>query len=107
MGALNRMSPLGFVGALALHVTLLFPKIFCSLQSANPQATEKALQQVTCAHPSCGSMHTAPQTAGTVASHGIHQAWIEVAVVAGFDHWSLPLQHLLSLLQIFILLLYF
>lgn len=101
------MSPSGFVGALALRVTVLFPKIFCCLQSAHPQTTEKALQQVTCAHPSCGSLHTASQTAGTVASHGIHQALMEVAMVAGFDHCPVLLQHLLSLLQIFTFLLYF
>lgn len=69
VGAPNCTSPLGDVGALALHVTLLLPKICFSLQSANPQATKKALHQVTCAHLSSGSLPAAPQTA--VAPAGV------------------------------------
>lgn len=52
----NCTSSGGEVGALLLSVTVLFPKMCCSLQSANAQAGEKAPEQVACAHPSCGSL---------------------------------------------------
>lgn len=57
MGAPSHVSPLEDVAAsIALCVTALFPRICCSLQSANPQAIEKALHQVTCTHVSWKSM---------------------------------------------------
>lgn len=61
MGAPSHVSPLEDVAAsIALCVTTLFPRICCSPQSANPQAIEKALHQVTCTHLSCKSMPAVP-----------------------------------------------
>lgn len=106
VGASSHVSPLENVAtSVALCVTPLFPRIYCSLQSANPQTIEKALHQVTCTHLGCKSMPAVPQDA--VASSGvrsIHQAWVEAAVAGravsrtvrpDFDHRSVPLQHLL------------
>lgn len=99
LGAPNCTSPLGDVGALALYVIVLFPKICCSLQSANPQAIEKALHQVTCAHPICGSLPAAPPTAVAPAgvrllTASIRPGWRQQCWQGNFSHcqarfWSL------------------
>lgn len=92
----SHASPLEDVAAsVGLCVTALFPRICCSLQSANPEAIEKALHQVTCTHLSCESVPAAPQTAAAPARMQLLTAFIRPGWRQGnFSHcqarfWSL------------------
>lgn len=67
-------------------VTALFPRICCSLQSANPQTIKKALQWVTCSHLSCKSMPAAPQNA--VAPTGVQLSQRPSGLDGGSSGWQ-------------------